>query len=312
MTDPHESYRQMRRIRCLEEQLSVLKAAGEIPGSVHLCNGQEAIPVGTATALRSDDYITATYRGHGWALAAGIAPSEIFAEALGRHSSLNGGRGASPYFSAAAAHFIGENSIVAAGVPIACGAALSAKLSRTGQVSVVSLGDGATNQGAAHEAFNMAAMLALPLIVIIENNLYSEMTPISELVRVGQLAERGAAYGIPSCTIDGNDPARVAAEVAQAVDRGREGGGPSIVEAMTQRIVGHHTGDVQHYRPAGEVERARADEPLARLRAAADAQTLAAFDAIDLEVANEITAAVDTARAVPAPDAATVLEHIYA
>jgi TPP-dependent pyruvate/acetoin dehydrogenase alpha subunit len=309
--DRHESYRQIRRIRCLEERLAALKAAGEIAGSVHLCNGQEAIPVGTATALRPDDYVTATYRGHGWAIVAGVAPADIFAEVLGRQSALNGGRGASPYFSSAAVNFIGENSIVAAGVPVACGAALSAKLSRHGQVSVVSIGDGATNQGAAHEGLNMAAMLALPLIVVIENNRYSEMTPIDELVRVEHLAERGAAYGIPSSTIDGNDPAIVASAVAAAVDRARGGGGPSIVEAMTQRVVGHHTGDVQHYRPAGEVERARADEPLARLRAAADPPTLAAFDELDRAVEAEMDAALTAARDVPVPDPATLLEHRY-
>lgn len=311
MTDAHELYRRMRRIRHVEETLAALKAAGEIAGSVHLCCGQEAIPVGAAMVLRPDDYVTATYRGHGWALSVGIPPAEIFAEVLGRASNLNGGRGASPYLSSASANFIGENSIVGAGVPIACGAALSARLSGRGQVSVVSIGDGATNQGAVHEALNMAAMLALPMILVIENNRYSEMTPIDELVRVGQLAERGAAYGVASVTVDGNDATAVAAAVGEAVTRARDGAGPSIVEAMTQRIVGHHTGDVQHYRPPGEVERARADEPLARLRAAADAETLARFDAIDAEVAAELDAALVAARSVPIPDAATALEHVY-
>lgn len=296
----------------MEERLFALKSAGEILGSVHLCNGQEAIPVGAAAALSRDDYITATYRGHGWALAAGIDPADIFAEILGRKSGLNGGRGASPYFSSAAANFIGENSIVAAGVPIACGAALSAKLDGAGRVSIVAIGDGATNQGAAHEGFNMAAMLTLPLIVVIENNLYSEMTPISELVRVRQLAERGAAYGIPSTTVDGNDPAAVTAAVSEGVTRARSGSGPSIIEAMTQRIVGHHTGDVQHYRPAGEIERARADEPLARLRSTAELATLAAFDQIDAEIDTEIELALAAALSVPVPDPATVMEHIYA
>ena len=311
MTTSHGPYRQMRRIRSVEEALSALKAAGDIAGSVHLCNGQEAIPVGTAMALRPDDYITATYRGHGWALVAGVTPTALFAEVLGRQSGLSGGRGASPYFSAASVNFVGENSIVGAGVPIACGAALSAKLDAAGRVSVVALGDGATNQGAVHEGLNMAAILGLPLIVIVENNLYSEMTPISELVRVGQLAERGAAYGIASTTVDGNDPEAVAAAATVAADRARSGGGPSLIEAMTQRIVGHHTGDVQHYRPAGEIERARADEPLARLRGAADGPTSEAYDAIDVEVGAEIEAALAAARAVPVADPASLMEHVY-
>ena len=304
-------YRQMRRIRRLEETLFALKTSGEILGSLHLCNGQEAVPVGAATALRSDDYITATYRGHGWAVVAGISLSDIFAEVLGRASNLNGGRGASPYFSSASANFIGENSIVAAGLPIACGAALSAQRDGRSQVSLVSIGDGATNQGAAHEALNVAAVMALPLVVVVENNVYSEMSLISEMTRVVQLAERGAAYGIPATTIDGTDPTAVANAVAEAVGRARGGGGPTMVEAMVQRYVGHHSGDVQHYRPAGEVERARADEPLARLRATADTATLATYDNIDAEVDAEIDQALAVARTIPEPDPSTVLDHVY-
>src|SRR5665647_1009799 len=236
-----QMYRQMRRIRGLEEALLALKNSGEVPGSFHPCIGQEAIPVGAASALCADDYITATYRGHGWAVAAGVSLTDILAESMGRNSAINGGRGASPYFSSAAVNFIGENSIVAAGLPMACGAALSAKNNGHGQVSIVSIGDGATNQGAAHEALNMAAVLDLPLVVVIENNVYSEMTLLAEMVRVAQLADRGPAYGIPATTVDGNAPAVVASAIALAVARARGGGGPSIVEAMTQRLVGHHS-----------------------------------------------------------------------
>ncbi|HZV25936.1 MAG TPA: thiamine pyrophosphate-dependent dehydrogenase E1 component subunit alpha [Acidothermaceae bacterium] len=309
--DTFDCYRQMRRIRRLEETLVDLKNAGEILGSVHPCNGQEAVPVGAATALRSDDYITATYRGHGWAVVAGIALVDIFAEVLGRASNLNGGRGASPYFSSPGVNFIGENSIVGAGLPIACGAALSAMRDGRAQVSLVSIGDGATNQGAVHEALNLAAVMTLPLVVVVENNVYSEMSPIAEMTRVVQLAERGAAYGIPATIVDGNDAAEVAAAVDAAVARARGGGGPTMVEAMTQRYVGHHSGDVQHYRPTGEVERARADEPLARLRAAADDDTLVKYSAVDIEVDAEIDNALTVARTIPEPDPGTVLEHIY-
>lgn len=304
-------YRQMRRIRRLEESMLALKEAGEIPGSIHLCNGQEAIPVGAATALRPDDYITATYRGHGWAVVAGAPLADIFAEVMGRRSSLNGGRAASPYFSAAAVNFIGENSIVGAGVPLACGAALSAKSAGHSQISVVSIGDGATNQGGAHEAFNMAAVLTLPLVIVIENNVYSEMSLIRDMARVSRLSERGPAYGIPASTIDGNDPQVVADAVAEAVERARAGGGPTIVEAMTERLVGHYSGDAQQYRPPGEIERAREREPLARLRAATDAATLAQYDAVDAEVETEISTAISTARSLPEPDPRTALEHVY-
>lgn len=312
MIDTLDAYRQMRRIRRLEETMQTLKEAGEVPGSIHLCIGQEAVPVGAATTLRADDYVTATYRGHGWALVAGAQPTDVLAEVMGRRSALNGGRGASPYLSAASVNFIGENSIVGAGVPIACGAALSAQRAGREQVSVVSIGDGATNQGAVHEALNLAAVLTLPLVVVVENNVYSEMSPIRDMVRVAQLAERGAAYGVPATTVDGNDVAAVADACLVAIERARGGGGPTIVEAMTQRLAGHYSGDVQHYRPAGEVERARRDEPLARLRAAADASTLARYDQVDAEVEAELTEAVTAARAVPTPDPSTLMEHLYA
>lgn len=310
MDEALEHYRQMRRIRRTEEVLTELKDKGDVPGSIHLCIGQEAIPVGAAISLTREDYVTATYRGHGWAVAIGVNPADIFAEAMGRRSRLNGGRASSPYFSDAAVNFLGENSIVGAGVPIACGAALSAARAGRGQVSVVSIGDGATNQGGVHEALNMAAVLRLPLIVVVENNVYSEMSRIQDMTRVARLAERAAAYGMPGVTVDGNDVAVVATSVREAVERGRVGGGPSIVEAMTQRLVGHYSGDVQHYRPTGEIENARTDEPLVRLRAAAE--TTAAYDRIDGEVNEEIARAVDTAYATHVPDPSTLMEHLYA
>jgi TPP-dependent pyruvate/acetoin dehydrogenase alpha subunit len=171
MNDVVEFYRQMLRIRMVEEQLIKLKDLGEIPGSMHLCIGQEAIPVGVSAHLTADDYVVATYRGHGWAISRGTSPAAIFAEIMGRDSVLNGGRAGSPYFSDARNNFLGENSIVGAGVPIAAGAALTASRRSDRRVAVASIGDGATNQGAVHEALNMAAVLALPLVLIIENNL---------------------------------------------------------------------------------------------------------------------------------------------
>lgn len=302
----------MRRIRRFEERLTVLKEGGEVPGSIHLCDGQEAVPVGACRALRPDDYVTATYRGHGWAIARGVPLADLFAEIMGRDSALCGGRAASPYLSDPRHRFVGENSIVGAGVPVAAGAALSAATRRDGAVSLVSIGDGAMNQGNVHEALNLAAVLDLPLVVVVENNGYSEMSRIVDMVRVSRLAQRAAGYGIPGGTVDGNDPDAVAETVGVAVARARDGGGPSLVEAMTERLVGHYSGDVQHYRPAGEVAAARSREPLARLRAAADPAQAAAYDAIDAEIDMEIEAAVAAARAVPFPDPANVREHLYA
>ena len=301
----------MLRIRMFEERLMQLKAEGEIPGSIHLCNGQEAIPVGAVSVLRDDDYVAATYRGHGWAISRGAALSEMFAEIMGRESALNGGRGGSPYLSDAAHNFLGENSIVGGGVPIAAGAALSAMTAGHGQVAVVSIGDGATNQGAVHETLNLAAVMSLPLVIVVENNLYSEM--VRNMVRVEQLAERAASYGIPGVTIDGNDPLTVAHAVAHAVERARQGQGPTLIEAMTQRLVGHHSGDLQHYRPRGEVAEAAKDEPLIRVRnaVAADPEAIARLVAIDAEVADEVDQAVLLARTIPFPSPDTAKDHLY-
>lgn len=313
MSDMLSRYRLMRRIRVVEETLMQLKSGGEIPGSIHLCNGQEAIPVGVAEALRPDDFVATTYRGHGWAIARGVDPAALIAELMGRDSALCGGRAGSPYFSDRQHNFIGENSIVAAGLPIALGAALSAARLGTDRVCVVSIGDGALNQGAAHEALNMAAVLQAPLVVIVENNIYSEMSLIQDMVRIDQLSERGPAYGIPAQCVDGNDPPKVAEAAHEAVSRARAGAGPTLIEAMTERLVGHYSGDSQHYRPKGELADAMEREPLRRARDAllGQADMLQALDTIDHEVAAEVDAAVEQARSVQFPPAESALEHVY-
>ena len=235
----------------------------------------------------------------------------LFAEIMGRDSALCGGRAASPYLSDASRRFLGENSIVGAGVPVAAGAALSAQRLGTDDVSVVSIGDGAMNQGNVHEALNLAAVLNLPLVLVVENNKYSEMSRIDDMVRIKHLAERADGYGIRGATVDGNDVGTVRQAMTEAVARARAGDGPSIVEAMTERLVGHYSGDVQHYRPAGEVAAAKSREPITRIRQSADTAVLADLDAIDAEVAVEVDDAVSAARAIPFPDPATVKEHVY-
>ena len=267
-----------------------------------------------ASRLDPGDYVTATYRGHGWAISRGAALSALFAEIMGRDSSLNGGRAASPYLSDAEHRFLGENSIVGAGVPIGAGAALRAQRAGKREISVVTIGDGAMNQGAVHEALNLAAVLSLPLVVIVENNLYSEMVRISDMVRIDQLAERASGYGIPASTIDGNDPAEVARAAEAAIVRARDGGGPTLIEAMTQRLVGHHSGDLQHYRPRGEIAEASTTEPLVRLQeaAASDPALTAALKSIDAEVAGQVDRAVDEARLIPFPKPDTAKDHVYA
>lgn len=308
--DPHPetTYLAIATIRVFEARLLELKADGLIQGSMHLCCGQEAIPVGACRSLEPRDALTVTYRGHGWAMARGIPLAHIFAEILGRESPLCGGRGGSAYFSSAAHAFLGENSIVGAGLPIAAGAALAARFAEAGAVSLCAIGDGAMNQGAVHEGLNFAAYQRLPLVVVVENNVYSELTPIAAMITTETLAERASAYGIPGVRVDGNDAQTVGAAVEEAVARARAGGGPTLLEAMTERLAGHYDLDPQHYRPPGELEAAHEREPLARLR-----RTLGTgpADALDLVAAETVEAALREAESFAFPDPTEARAHVY-
>jgi TPP-dependent pyruvate/acetoin dehydrogenase alpha subunit len=286
-----------------------LKSDGLIQGSMHLCCGQEAVPVGACRVLEERDALTVTYRGHGWVLARGVPAAHLFAELMGRRSPLCGGRGGSAYLSSAAHGLLGENSIVGAGVPIATGAALAAKHTGDGSISLVSIGDGAMNQGGVHEALNFAAVYRLPLVIVVENNVYSELTPISAMIATETLVERAAAYGMPGVRVDGNDADAVEAACARAVAHTRGGEGPYFLEAMTERLVGHYDLDPQHYRPKGEVERAREHEPLARLRRQLGDQPA---DALEREVERGLDAALEEAKRFPLPDPESVFEELYA
>jgi TPP-dependent pyruvate/acetoin dehydrogenase alpha subunit len=304
----------MQRIRTFEERVRDMSQARQIIGSVHLCIGQEAIPVGACGVLQPQDAVFATYRGHGWALAKGVPLEGAFAELLGRETGVNGGRGGSPYFSHAASGFYGENSIVAAGAPIAVGAALAARYDGSGRVAVVSFGDGATNQGAFHEAMNMAAAMRLPVVFVCENNTYSELTPIADMVADPELWHRAAGYGIPGLRADGNDIATVRGVMGEAVDRARDGGGPSFLELMTERLVGHYIGDVEHYRPDGEVDSAWSREPIGRLRRALVGAGVDEdrCDETQRNAAEELAAAAERALAAPLARIEDVKEHLYA
>lgn len=302
-------YEAMLAIRRFEERVRDLRLAGDITGSVHLEIGQEAIPVGALMALRPGDPVFSTYRGHGWALASGSSLASLFAELLGREAGVNGGRGGSAYLSDVSHAFYGENSIVGAGAPIACGAALAAQRTQSGAVVLTVFGDGAMNQGSVSEALNFASASKLPVIFMCENNRYSELTLLSDVVANDQLYERGGPYRIPSVRIDGNDPRAVAAAVSEAADRSRSGDGPSLIEAMTERIAGHYIGDHEQYREPGELERIRADEPLARL-----ARHLPEPDVASVEqrMAELMSRTSSSALEAPLADAGSVLDHVYA
>lgn len=306
-----ELYRSMLRIRLFEEQTQKLKEAGEIPGSIHLAIGQEAIPVGFCRGLHISDLVGATYRGHGWALAKGVPAEAIFAEMMGRESKLNGGRAGSPFFSSSTNGFLGENSIVGGGVPIAAGAALSARNAEDGRVVITSFGDGAMNQGVVLETINLAVVMSLPLVFVVENNVYSEMTPISAMMRGESLASRAAGFGIHSYSVDGNDPLEVINVAQDSINRARQGNGPTFVEAHTIRLAGHYSGDAQQYRQVTELRDAWENEPLARMRRTADQSTNDFYDTIHEEVAVEIQVALAKARNFSDPDPSTARRHVY-
>jgi len=296
---------QLLRIRFFEEKAAELRKAQDIVGSIHLCIGQEAIPVGARAALTDDDKVFATYRGHGWALACGVPPALLFAELMGRQDGVCGGRGGSALLSAPEWGFYGENSIVGAGTPIAAGAALAARLRGEPHVSVVSIGDGAMNQGGVHEAMNFAAYLKLPVLFICENNTYSELTFTAGMVADPEFFWRARAYGMPGVRIDGNDVREVHKTVAHFAAKARAGGGPARIEAMTERLVGHYWGDMQGYRPAGEVTAAKEREPIVRLRRVLLDAGMAesALDALAQEAKAAIDGAAERARGMPVADA---------
>ncbi|MFB4289895.1 thiamine pyrophosphate-dependent dehydrogenase E1 component subunit alpha [Nonomuraea sp. ATR24] len=302
------------RIRVFEETVTRLRVEERIAGSVHLCIGQEAVPVGACAALDlTRDAVFATYRGHGWALACGADPAALFAELLGRETGTNGGRAGSAYLSDPGHGFYGENSIVGAHAPIAVGAALAARYDGSGRVALAVFGDGAMNQGAVHEAMNMASAFDLPVVFVVENNRYSELTPIAAMVRDDDLVSRAAAYGMPGSWVNGNDVGAVRRVVAEAVDACRSGRGPVLVEAHTQRLVGHYIGDAQTYRPRDEVEAARATEPIVVLTSALRAAGAgdAELAAVEARARAQIAAAAVTALAAPPADPATVKEHVH-
>jgi TPP-dependent pyruvate/acetoin dehydrogenase alpha subunit len=309
-----DDLRAMWRLRTFELLVKDLRLEGDVVGSVHLGVGQEALPVGTISALGPDDAVFATYRGHGWALACGVPPEALFAEMMGRSTGINGGRGGSAYFSAPKYRFFGENSIVGAGAPHAVGAALAGTYDGTNRVALTIFGDGAMNQGGIHESMNFAAARNLPVVFLCENNYWSEMTPIVEAVREQELYKRATGYGFPGVRIDGNSVAVVRRALATAVEHARSGNGPYLVEAMTARLVGHYIGDIEHYRRPGELDAATAVEPIVRLGEELTVQGVPASTLIEIEesVAREMAEAVARAKAAEPASHTTVKEHLYA
>jgi 2-oxoisovalerate dehydrogenase E1 component len=307
------AYERMLFIRRFEDRAFELSLAGEIAGSIHLCFGQEAIPVGALAALGDDDRIIATYRGHGWALACGADPQGVMAEICHRSTGVNGGRAGSPLLSDVSVGFLGENSIVGAGFPIATGVALAAKLKNSDRVVLASVGDGAMNQGSVTEAMAFAAAKDLPVIFLCENNGWSEMTPISATTRGADLVDRGNALGIDSHVVDGNDPFAVRDAVRQAAEQCRKGAGPVFLECKTARLKGHYNRDIEHYRSQEDKDAATAVDPLLTLAERFSAAELSAEARalIDAEIEVRIDDVVTRALSAAPPDPSTVGDDLW-
>jgi len=245
-------YRQMRLIRGFEDTAQKRFEAGEIAGFLHLSQGQEAVPVGTCTALRRDDYITSTHRGHGDVLAKGYEVEYMFAELYGRTTGYCKGKGGSMHIADFSQGIIGANGIVSGGLPIATGVGLSIKMRGTDQVVVCFFGDGATAEGGFHEALNLASLWQIPVIFVCQNNLYALSHPWEKTAYKCDLARRAATYNMPAECVDGMDALAVYRSVKKAVDRARAGDGPSFIEAKTYRFLGHYVGDPALYMPPEE------------------------------------------------------------
>jgi acetoin:2,6-dichlorophenolindophenol oxidoreductase subunit alpha len=306
-------HRRMHEIRVFEDIVKDWFTRSLVRGSTHLYQGQEAVAVVVTAALRPGDTTTCTYRGHGTVLAQGAPPDRCFAEILGKTGGLCGGKGGSMHLTDVSVGALGSFAIVGAHLPISVGAAWAAQLLETRAVSVTFFGDGAANIGIVHEALNLAGVWKLPVLFVIENNLYGEYSPIAATTANVNLFERAAGYGMPGVRVDGNDVVAMFEAASEAVDRARASEGPTLLEAMTYRQSGHSRADPAKYRPARELEQWLARDPLLRaerrLRNMGVAQD--ELDDVRAEAAITVRAASDVAMSWPDPEPADRLEHVW-
>jgi pyruvate dehydrogenase E1 component alpha subunit len=311
------AYRQMVRIRLFEEQVNELYTRALMPGLAHLYSGEEAVAVGICEALRIDDYITSTHRGHGHCLAKGAAPDRMFAELLGKEAGYCRGKGGSMHIADPATGNLGANAIVGGSVGIATGAAFAAKKLGNGRVAICFFGEGALGQGSLYEVMNLAQLWKLPVIYVCENNLYNEYTHYSETT-AGTILGRAAAFGIEAALVDGQDVRAVNAVAIRLVERARAGDGPAFLQADTYRYSGHHVGDInrEYYRSKQEEQHWKTERDPIPLHATwiiaqefADAATL---DRLTAQARSEMEAAVKFAIDAPYPGIDQVEQDVYA
>lgn len=308
-------YRKMVEIRMFEDRLYFLFLNTIMPGTMHQYNGEEAVAVGICSALRDDDYITSTHRGHGHCVAKGADMNRCMAEMFAKETGLCGGMGGSMHIADFSVGMLGATGIVGAGIPIAVGAALSAQVRETDQVAVAFMGDGATNEGSFHEAINMAATWKLPVIFVVENNLYGFSTHYNEVFPTQTIAERGSAYGVPSELIDGQDVWAVYEAARRAVDRARAGNGPTLIECKTYRYRGHSRFEPASYRSKDEENEWKKRDPIklwAERLIAAGIVSEEEIKVIRSDVQKIVDAAVEFAENSDAPKPETALDLVFA
>jgi pyruvate dehydrogenase E1 component alpha subunit len=301
-------------IRAFEQRVATLVLKGAFSGVGHLCVGQEAVAAGVCAALRDDDYVTSTHRGHGHCLAKGVDPREMMAELFGRAGGTCKGKGGSMHIADFRRGMLGANGIVGAGLPIACGAALTAKLTKSGRVAVAFFGDGASNIGAFHESLNLASVWRLPIVFVCENNRYGEATPVEYALAADHVADRAPGYRMPGVIADGQDVRDVYAKARDAVAHARAGDGPVLLECETYRYFGHFVGDPARYRSAEEVESFRSRDCI--LRSAEYLQkehgvTPKRLDAMAAAAELRMDEAVVFAEGSPVPELSEIMADVY-
>ncbi len=308
-----EMLQTMLIVRAFENRVKKLYMEGVIRGTVHLSTGMEGVSVGACMALRPDDYITSTHRGHGHCIAKGVALKPMLAEVLGRATGLCGGRGGTMHLFDVPRGVMGTIGVVGGGIPVATGIGVGIQQLGQSRVVLCFMGDGATNQGAFHEALNLGSTWKLPVLYLIENNLVGDTTPLKEVVNIEDLADRAGAYGIPGVVVDGNDVLAVHRAVEEAASRARGGEGPTLLECKTYRWEGHHLGDPCVYRTREEVDEWRRRCPIKRFaQALIDDQSLTseALGALEKEAEARLDEAEEYALGSPEPSPDTVLEYV--
>ena len=307
-------YRKMVLIRQFEDRVKFLFLEGIMPGTIHQCQGQEASTVGVCMALNEDDVITSTHRPHGHAIAKGVSIQSMMDELFGKVTGCCKGKGGSMHIGDLKKGMIPAIAIVGGNIPVATGAALAFKMRNEKRVAVSFMGDGATNEGAFHEGVNMGAIWNLPVIYVVENNLYGASTPVEMVIQTKHISERASIYKMPGITVDGNDPIAVYEAAKEAVERARNGKGPSLLELMTYRITGHSRRDPALYQPKEERQKAKENEPIGRFRKYLLDNKITeetVLDQIDAQIEEEIENVVEKAQKAPDPKPEDALEDMY-